>query len=377
MNASGLVRHIQPCPRPLSGIQVVTIRISDRNDDMPMVPIPAFVALVLAYLAARTLLSHGRPVLVVFLAACAGQSLLVALVGGYGIEGLHPILPVSAAAIPPLAWVTFQDALVSRLKPLTVSLHAAAPAFALFCRVFAPETIDAVVPLVFLIYGAAILWRLRASSDMPLARLEAGETPGMIWKLLGWALIGSAVSDVLVAVAFVTGNESWAGWMITISSSLALLLVGLLSGSPAASGAESDDREASLPPSDLSVTEDRDIVARLEAFLTREPLHLDPNLNLTRLARRLHLPEKRLSSAVNRAAGSNVSRYINSWRIRHACSLIEEGANVTDAMLASGFNTKSNFNREFRRVTGAAPTEWRHDAGAASNVTTMAGPKAK
>jgi AraC-like DNA-binding protein len=28
-------------------------------------------------------------------------------------------------------------------------------------------------------------------------------------------------------------------------------------------------------------------------------------------------------------------------------------------MLASGFNTKSTFNREFRRVTGKAPTEWR------------------
>ena len=27
-------------------------------------------------------------------------------------------------------------------------------------------------------------------------------------------------------------------------------------------------------------------------------------------------------------------------------------------MLASGFNTKSNFKREFRRVMDMAPTEW-------------------
>ena len=33
--------------------------------------------------------------------------------------------------------------------------------------------------------------------------------------------------------------------------------------------------------------------------------------------------------------------------------------NLTEAMFASGFNTKSNFNREFRRITGKAPSDWR------------------
>lgn len=312
MNAVLVMRRNRLGSRPHFGIQVATIRISDRTGSMPMLPIPAFVALVLAYLAGRVLLSGGRPLLVVFLTACAVQSLLVALVGGYGLEGLRPILPVSAAAIPPLAWITFRDALVARLSPRDMSIHAAAPAFAMFARVFAPETIDAIVPLIFVAYGGAILWWLRASSDMPLARLEAGETPGMIWKVLGWALVASAVSDVLIALAFVTDNASWTGWMITVSSSVALLLLGLLSGSPAASGPENDEEEARPLPSGQSVVEDKEILARLEALLTREPVHLDPNLNLTRLARRVHLPVKRLSSAVNRTTGSNVSRYINA-----------------------------------------------------------------
>ena len=340
---------------------------------MPMLPIPAFVALVLAYLATRSLLSQGRPLLVVFLTACAIQSLLVALVGGYGVEWLRPILPVSAAVIAPLAWITFQDALISRVSLRSLSLHGAAPGFVLFCRVFAPETIDVIVPLIFAGYGGAILWRIRMLCDMPLARLEAGETPGMIWKVLGWALIGSAFSDVLIALAFMTGNESWTGWMITASSSLALLLLGLLSGSPAASGVEGDEDEPPAAPSQACIEEDRAILTRLESYLAREPLHLDPNLNLTRLARRLHLPEKRLSSAVNRATGANVSRYVNAWRIRHACRLIEEGSCVTDAMLQSGFNTKSNFNREFRRITGVAPSAWRHGADGSSNVADISG----
>jgi len=166
-----------------------------------------------------------------------------------------------------------------------------------------------------------------------------------------------------------TGNEHWAGWLITFSSSLVLVLVGLLSGSPSASGVAGEDSAEPAPPPREKSKEDIDILEALEAFLNREPMHLDPNLTLSRLARRLHLPEKRLSMAVNRATGTNVSRYVNTWRVRHACKLIEDGATVTDAMLDSGFNTKSNFNREFLRETGVPPSQWKQGKQTPSNVT--------
>ncbi|SFR13101.1 AraC-type DNA-binding protein [Poseidonocella sedimentorum] len=340
-----------------------------------MLPLPAFVALVLGYLAIRTLLSEGRPLLVAFLMTCALQSLLVTAVVGYQTAWLRPALPVVATVIPPLAWITFQGALVSRLPVRAMALHGAAPAFTLFCRIFAPETTDVVVLLVFAGYGVAILIRLHGTADMPLARLEAGRVPAAIWQVLGWALIASAISDVLIAVAFASGHAGWAGWLITISSSLILLALGMLSGSPAASGPQEEEDEDDQPaaaPIPQTSQEDVDILARLEAFLSREPLHLEPNLTLTRLARRLHLPEKRLSAAVNRTTGANVSRYINGWRIRHACGLIENGQSVTEAMLDSGFNTKSNFNREFLRETGVAPSTWREKAQALTNVTPLA-----
>ncbi|MEP3636039.1 MAG: AraC family transcriptional regulator [Paracoccaceae bacterium] len=336
-----------------------------------MLPIPAFVALVLGYLALRTFLFGARPFLIAFLAACALQSSLVTLVTGYDVEWLRPVLPVSATVIPPLAWVTFQDALVSRISLRAIAVHGTAPAFALFCRVFAPETTDFVVPLVFAGYGGAILVQLRGASDMPLARLDAGRVPAVIWQVLGWALIVSAFSDLLIAAAFATGNADWTGWMITASSSLVLLFVGLLSGSPSASGTAGDEGQAAPSPPAQTSQQDVEIVANLEAFLKREQMHLDPNLTLVRLARRLHLPEKRLSMAVNRATGTNVSRYINSWRIRHACTLIEDGMSITDTMLESGFNTKSNFNREFLRKTGVAPSKWQGKTQGTSNVTSI------
>lgn len=344
----------------------------DDSSLMPMLPVPAFVALVLGYLALRSFLSGGRPLLVAFLAVCAIQSTLVTLVMGYGIGGVRFVLPVIATIVPPLAWVTFHDALVSRVSARTLAAHATAPAFTLFCRLFAPETTDFVVPVVFAGYGGAILIQLRSAADMPLARLDSGPVPSVIWRTLGWALIASAASDVLIALAFATGNPDWAGWLVTASSSLVLLFVGLLSNSPAATGTETNDDPVKPASAPQTSNEDVEIVAKLETFLKQEPMHLDSNLTLVRLARRLRLPEKRLSSAVNRATGGNVSRYINAWRIKHACAMIEAGSSVTDAMYESGFNTKSNFNREFLRVTGVAPSKWQGGGSEVSNVTPIA-----
>ncbi len=84
----------------------------------------------------------------------------------------------------------------------------------------------------------------------------------------------------------------------------------------------------------------------------------DPDLTLARLARRLGVPAKALSAAVNRVRGENISRVVNGWRVAHAGELLRGGASVTEAMLASGFQTKSNFNREFLRVMGRAPSDW-------------------
>ena len=90
------------------------------------------------------------------------------------------------------------------------------------------------------------------------------------------------------------------------------------------------------------------------AFGGNGPLHA------TRLARRAGLPARAVSGAVNRLTGGNVSQYVNGFRIGEACRLLADTEmSVTQAMLQSGFQTKSNFNREFLRVTGLSPVAWR------------------
>ena len=314
------------------------------------------MTLILGFLALRHAVLRDRSVLfLVLLAACAIQSLVISLTQHYGLSQLAMVQPVTAVAAPPLAWLTFQSGALRPLDPNRDGLHALGPAFTAFCTLFAPLTLDVVVPALFAGYGVAILIRLRGDSTLPLARLEAGPLPARIWKAVGVLLILSALSDILIAVAIGLGHGGLRPLIISVFTSVTLLGIGLLSLSRAAAGTVEDPPEETGPEPSPS-EEEAALVARVDALMNQHRPYLDPDLTLTRLARRLHVPIKQLSAVINRAKGENVSRYVNGFRIRHACTQLAEGSSVTEAMLSSGFNTKSNFNREFARVTGRSPS---------------------
>jgi len=105
---------------------------------------------------------------------------------------------------------------------------------------------------------------------------------------------------------------------------------------------------------------DEALMVRLDALLTDDRLYADTELNLQRLARKAGVPGRAVSRAINSRTGMNLSQWVNRARIDAACELLRVSeASVSDAMLAAGFLTKSNFNREFRRIKGCSPSEWR------------------
>ncbi|MCK0097457.1 helix-turn-helix domain-containing protein [Yoonia sp. F2084L] len=321
---------------------------------MLTLPVPLFVALILGFLAIRHAVLGDRSILfLMLLTACALQALLISLTQHYGISQLVLLQPITAVIAPPLAWLTFQSAALRRFDLRRDAIHALIPAFTAFCVVFAPVTLDVLLPVVFAGYGTAILLRLRKEGTLPLARLEAGPLPARIWKAIGILLILSALSDILIAVTMGLGFVHLRPLIISVFTSFTLLGVGLLSLSRDAEGdTEAEEDNAELGPSE----EDTALIARLDALMETDQPFLDPDLTLVRLAHRLHVPIKQLSAAINIAKGENVSRYVNGFRIRNACALLNAGQNVTQAMLDSGFNTKSNFNREFARVMGQSPS---------------------
>jgi len=105
---------------------------------------------------------------------------------------------------------------------------------------------------------------------------------------------------------------------------------------------------------------DHAVLARLDTLMEEAALFRDPEITVARLGRRLGVPARTVSAAVNRVTGQNTSRYINAYRVKHAAHLLESSdLSVTDVMLEAGFISKSSFNTEFRRTTGRTPTEYR------------------
>jgi AraC-like DNA-binding protein len=102
------------------------------------------------------------------------------------------------------------------------------------------------------------------------------------------------------------------------------------------------------------------VARQLDDLMQSRQLYRDPDLNLGRIARKMNLPARRVSVAVNRVHGMSVSQYVNDFRIRAACGMLTDTDEpVTRLMFDCGFISKSNFNREFLRVTGTSPTEYR------------------
>jgi len=103
------------------------------------------------------------------------------------------------------------------------------------------------------------------------------------------------------------------------------------------------------------------LLERLEAELTGSRAFLDANLTLQRFARRVGVPKRDVSAAINDGRNCNYNHWLNRFRICEAQRLMEEDPNLgmTDVMFAAGFQNKSTFNAAFRAIAGQSPTAWR------------------
>jgi AraC-like DNA-binding protein len=323
--------------------------------DMPSLPIPLFAAAVLAFLGLRAGARGETPwPVLVLIGMTAAQMAIVAGRLHYGLAWLSWLQPVLALGIPPLAWLAF---VAATRRPLIRGdlWHGVVPGFGLFARLFAPQVLDPTIILAFLGYGLAILITLRGTVEVAHARLGAGERPLRLWRWLGVSLLASGLSDVVILGFAMVGYEIWLGWIVSVFSTASLAALGaLMLLDEAASVAEAEEAPRPVTDGDAAV------VKRLEHLMAERQLWRDPDLTLARIARRMGVPAKVLSGAVNRVRGENISRVVNGWRIAHAADLLCGGNSVTEAMLGAGFSTKSNFNREFLRVMGQAPTVWVH-----------------
>lgn len=107
----------------------------------------------------------------------------------------------------------------------------------------------------------------------------------------------------------------------------------------------------------------------LELLEQQQLYQLEFGITLAQAARKLQVPARQLSQAVNQCYGASFSVLLNDKRISKAKQLLLQNPPlaVTEVMYQAGFATKSNFHKEFVRVTGMAPGAFRASAAMQSD----------
>ncbi|MEB2844799.1 helix-turn-helix domain-containing protein [Rhizobiales bacterium RZME27] len=326
---------------------------------MLTIPLPFFAGLVFVltlHLSLKGVALPGtRKIFNVFLALYAAQGIGIGLRFGYGVESLVPLLPVTAACMPPLAYLAFRSLTAMPVERFWV--HILPPLAVAISVAFARQFVDLLLFLIFVGYSVA-LWRItRAGGDevMAEAALQRMRPAFRAARLTAALMLFFAVSDGALAVyAEFYGNAEvpLAVSVMNLAAIVAVIAYYLWPEMPTSLPRSREERVPDASP------EDEAILTLVSAAL--ETLFADENLSLARLARKASLPARDVSAAINRASGLNVSQFVNNRRVAEACRLLDEtGKSATTILFEVGFSTKSNFNREFRRVTAKSPRQWK------------------
>jgi AraC-like DNA-binding protein len=91
--------------------------------------------------------------------------------------------------------------------------------------------------------------------------------------------------------------------------------------------------------------------------------HYSEDIDLLSVATRCGLEPQAFSRFFKRHTGHTFARYVILARIYAACSLLTQTYRpVTDICFAVGFNNIANFNRQFFKVCGRTPSDYRRNA---------------
>jgi len=101
----------------------------------------------------------------------------------------------------------------------------------------------------------------------------------------------------------------------------------------------------------------------LTEFMETEKPYLIPELSLSQLSEKVSIPQRSLSEVLNDGIGQNFYEFINEYRIKESVTLLTDSAhydkNILEILYSVGFNSKSSFNKSFKKNTGFTPVQFR------------------
>ncbi|MEM0992603.1 MAG: helix-turn-helix transcriptional regulator [Bacteroidota bacterium] len=102
--------------------------------------------------------------------------------------------------------------------------------------------------------------------------------------------------------------------------------------------------------------------SQVEYMMQEEKVYLDPNITLTSLAKKLKTNPSVLSKVINTGFKKNFNDFINQYRVEDVQAKIKRGKHQHFTLMSiafdSGFNSKSTFNRAFKKFAGMSPKQF-------------------
>ena len=102
---------------------------------------------------------------------------------------------------------------------------------------------------------------------------------------------------------------------------------------------------------------------KIDDYFKTERPYLEPDLTLPKLAESLKVPHHHLSQVINEVYGQNFFDFINKYRVEEVKNKIIDpkfrNYSILGIAFESGFNSKSAFNRVFKKFTRKTPSEFR------------------
>jgi len=101
----------------------------------------------------------------------------------------------------------------------------------------------------------------------------------------------------------------------------------------------------------------------LNKKMESEKYYLNPDLTLQLLATELNLSANKISQTINEGLNKSFSDFVNEYRVISVIQKLnnQECSNLTILGIAydSGFNSKTTFNRAFKKATGVSPAAYK------------------
>ena len=119
-------------------------------------------------------------------------------------------------------------------------------------------------------------------------------------------------------------------------------------------------------PEDKSDYEEKSIsdtdIVLVKKLMEVEKAYLNPELNLSDLAKMAGMTRGQLSEIINTSFKKNFNDFVNTYRVEAFKNMLKANKHKQLSLLGiaqdCGFNSKATFNRVFKKLTNYSPTEY-------------------